>query len=99
MLQVTVISTSSSKQEEALLRLGADKFVVSKDPEQMAAAAGTLHGIIDTVSGAGVLHAGLCSSAIALGAHAWRCCVRRCCHGSHAPLATQPSMTWRATCR
>ena len=53
LLQVTIISTSPGKKEEAISRLGADKFVVSKDPEQMGAAAGTLHGIIDTVSGAG----------------------------------------------
>ncbi|PSC75052.1 8-hydroxygeraniol dehydrogenase-like [Micractinium conductrix] len=48
--EVTVISTSASKKSEAVDRLGADKFVVSKDEEEMAAAAGTLDGIIDTVS-------------------------------------------------
>jgi cinnamyl-alcohol dehydrogenase len=49
--QVTIISTSPNKREEALERLGADKFVVSKDDKQMQEAAGTLDGIIDTVSG------------------------------------------------
>ncbi len=51
-MQVTVISTSEGKREEALSRLGADHFLVSKDADQMAAAAGTLDGIVDTVSGA-----------------------------------------------
>lgn len=32
---VTVISTSASKEQEAKERLGADDFIVSKDPEQM----------------------------------------------------------------
>lgn len=50
-LQVTVISTSPGKKEEALQRLGATSFLVSKDEEAMKAAAGTLDGIIDTVSG------------------------------------------------
>lgn len=50
-MQVTVISTSPNKKAEALERLGADAFVVSKDEADMKAAAGTLHGIIDTVSG------------------------------------------------
>jgi D-arabinose 1-dehydrogenase-like Zn-dependent alcohol dehydrogenase len=31
----TVISTSPGKREEALKVLGADNFIVSKDPEQM----------------------------------------------------------------
>ncbi|EFN56723.1 hypothetical protein CHLNCDRAFT_22031, partial [Chlorella variabilis] len=48
--EVTVISTSPSKEEEACGRLGADRFLVSRDSEQMAAAAGSLDGIIDTVS-------------------------------------------------
>ncbi|PIN23667.1 8-hydroxygeraniol dehydrogenase [Handroanthus impetiginosus] len=48
--KVTVISTSLSKKEEAISKLGADHFLVSRDPEQMQAAAGTLDGIIDTVS-------------------------------------------------
>lgn len=52
-VQVTVLSTSPNKKEEALERLGADNFVVSKSEEDMKAAAGTLHGIIDTVAGAG----------------------------------------------
>ena len=50
--QVTVISTSPNKKAEALESLGAHNFVVSKNEEEMAAAAGTLHGIIDTVAGA-----------------------------------------------
>ncbi|CAI9111400.1 OLC1v1011620C1 [Oldenlandia corymbosa var. corymbosa] len=48
--KVTVISTSESKKEEAIEKLGADAFLVSKDPEQMQGAAGTMDGIIDTVS-------------------------------------------------
>ena len=48
--EVVVISTSPSKKEEACGRLGADGFIVSKNAEEMAAAAGTLDGIIDTVS-------------------------------------------------
>ncbi|KAK9670664.1 hypothetical protein RND81_13G216300 [Saponaria officinalis] len=48
---VTVISTSPSKKEEAVTRLGADSFLVSLDSEQMQAAMGTMDGIIDTVSG------------------------------------------------
>uniref|UniRef100_A0A7N0T5G4 Enoyl reductase (ER) domain-containing protein n=1 Tax=Kalanchoe fedtschenkoi TaxID=63787 RepID=A0A7N0T5G4_KALFE len=47
---VTVISTSSGKRQEALERLGADSFLVSRDPDQMQAASETLDGIIDTVS-------------------------------------------------
>ena len=34
-VKVTVISTSPGKKEEALERLGADSFVVSRDPDQM----------------------------------------------------------------
>ncbi|KAA8546675.1 hypothetical protein F0562_003094 [Nyssa sinensis] len=49
-VKVTVISTSPNKKEEAIERLGADSFLVSGDPNQMQAAAGTLDGIIDTVS-------------------------------------------------
>lgn len=49
--KVTVISTSPSKQKEAIEHLGADAFLVSRDDEQMKAAARTMHGIIDTVSG------------------------------------------------
>ncbi|KAA8546670.1 hypothetical protein F0562_003099 [Nyssa sinensis] len=48
--KVTVISTSPSKGQEALERLGADAFLVSRDPNQMQAAMGTLDGILDTVS-------------------------------------------------
>lgn len=33
--KVTVISTSASKKDEALEHLGADSFVVSRDPEQL----------------------------------------------------------------
>nr|XP_048334384.1 probable mannitol dehydrogenase isoform X3 [Ziziphus jujuba var. spinosa] len=47
---VTVISTSINKKEEALEKLGADSFLVSRDQDQMNAAIGTLDGIIDTVS-------------------------------------------------
>eukprot|EP00198_Chlamydomonas_reinhardtii_P003834 XP_001693170.1 predicted protein [Chlamydomonas reinhardtii] len=49
-LHVTVISTSEAKREEAVKHLGADAFIVSKDSGQMQAAAGSLDGIIDTVS-------------------------------------------------
>ncbi|KAL3527499.1 hypothetical protein ACH5RR_012155 [Cinchona calisaya] len=48
--KVTVISTSPSKKEEALKEFGADSFLVSRDAEAMQAAAGTLDGILDTVS-------------------------------------------------
>lgn len=48
--KVTVISTTPSKKEEAVKNLGADSFLVSRDPEQMQAAIGTFDGIIDTVS-------------------------------------------------
>lgn len=49
-LEVTVLSTSLSKQQEALGVLKADHFVVSKDPQQMKALASSLDYIIDTVS-------------------------------------------------
>ncbi|MED6183364.1 putative mannitol dehydrogenase 3 [Stylosanthes scabra] len=49
-LKVTVISTSPNKKEEAIKNLGADSFLVSRDPDQMEAAKETLDGIIDTVS-------------------------------------------------
>jgi len=49
-MKVTVISTSPGKRDEALARLGADAFLVSRDPAQMEAAAGTMDGIVDTVS-------------------------------------------------
>ncbi|VFQ99671.1 unnamed protein product [Cuscuta campestris] len=48
--KVTVISTSAGKKQEAIERFGADSFLISRDPEQMQAAASTLDGIIDTVS-------------------------------------------------
>ncbi|XP_058775911.1 probable mannitol dehydrogenase [Vicia villosa] len=47
---VTVISTSPNKEKEAIEHLGADSFLISRDPDQMQAAIGTLDGIIDTVS-------------------------------------------------
>ncbi|KAL5551193.1 hypothetical protein UlMin_001369 [Ulmus minor] len=50
-LNVTVFSTSSSKKEEALTQLGADKFVISSDQEQMKALAKSLDFIIDSASG------------------------------------------------
>ena len=49
-MHVTVISTSPNKKEEAIKNLGADEFIVSKNEEEMKAAAGSLDGIIDTVS-------------------------------------------------
>ena len=48
-LNVTVISHSPSKREKAMA-MGADRFVVSSDAEQMAAAAKSIKFIIDTVS-------------------------------------------------
>lgn len=50
-LSVTVFSTSISKKEEALNLLGADKFVVSSNQEQMKATSKSLDFIIDTASG------------------------------------------------
>ncbi|OIW10635.1 hypothetical protein TanjilG_16007 [Lupinus angustifolius] len=47
---VTVISTSPNKKEEAIQHLGVDSFLISSDHDQMNAAIGTLDGIIDTVS-------------------------------------------------
>ncbi|KAL0463460.1 UNVERIFIED_CONTAM: putative mannitol dehydrogenase [Sesamum latifolium] len=49
-VKVTVISTSPDKKEEALTQFGADSFLISKDPDQMQAAMGTMDGILDTVS-------------------------------------------------
>nr|Q43138.1 RecName: Full=Probable mannitol dehydrogenase 3; AltName: Full=NAD-dependent mannitol dehydrogenase 3 [Stylosanthes humilis]AAA74883.1 cinnamyl-alcohol dehydrogenase [Stylosanthes humilis] len=50
-LKITVISTSPpTKKEEAIKNLGADSFLVSRDPDQMEAPKETLDGIIDTVS-------------------------------------------------
>ncbi|KAK9678831.1 hypothetical protein RND81_11G235500 [Saponaria officinalis] len=48
--KVTVISTSPNKKDEAINLLGADSFLISREPEQMQAAMGTMDGIIDTVS-------------------------------------------------
>ncbi|XP_008785257.3 8-hydroxygeraniol dehydrogenase-like [Phoenix dactylifera] len=48
--KVTVISTSPSKEKEAIEHLGADAFLVSRNAEQMKAAARTMDGILDTVS-------------------------------------------------
>ncbi|KAI7979621.1 putative cinnamyl alcohol dehydrogenase 1 [Camellia lanceoleosa] len=50
-LSVTVFSTSISKKDEALKKLGADKFVISSDEEQMKAMVNSLNFIIDTASG------------------------------------------------
>ncbi len=47
--EVTVLSTSPSK-EEAAKALGAHRFVVTSDPEQLAAVTGTFDFILDTVS-------------------------------------------------
>lgn len=47
--EVTVLSTSASK-EEAAKALGAHKFVVTSDTEQLAAVAGAFDFILDTVS-------------------------------------------------
>ncbi|XP_073526478.1 uncharacterized protein [Phyllobates terribilis] len=49
-MRVTVISTSPKKKDEALTRLQADFFVVSRDTRQMHEAIGTMDGIIDTVA-------------------------------------------------
>ncbi|XP_049372090.1 geraniol dehydrogenase 1-like [Solanum verrucosum] len=47
---VTVISTSINKKDEAIKHLGANSFLISHDQEQMQGATSTLDGIIDTVS-------------------------------------------------
>ncbi|KAJ4951545.1 hypothetical protein NE237_028377 [Protea cynaroides] len=49
-MKVTVISTSPTKEKEAIEHLGADSFLISRNPDQMQAAINTLDGIIDTVS-------------------------------------------------
>ncbi|KAF5769286.1 putative mannitol dehydrogenase [Helianthus annuus] len=49
--EVTVFSTTSAKEQDAIDGLKADHFINSKDQHQMEAARGTLDGIIDTVSG------------------------------------------------
>ncbi|CAL9757993.1 unnamed protein product [Musa acuminata subsp. burmannicoides] len=51
-LQVTVFSTSESKKGEALDLLGADKFVISSNKQEMESLAKSLDFIIDTASGA-----------------------------------------------
>ena len=47
--EVTVLSTSPNKEADAK-KLGAHKFVVTKDPEQLKAVKGYFNFIIDTVS-------------------------------------------------
>jgi uncharacterized zinc-type alcohol dehydrogenase-like protein len=47
--EVTVLSSSPSKKEDAL-KLGAHKFLVTSDKEQFQAAAGSFDFILDTVS-------------------------------------------------
>ncbi|KAJ3704407.1 hypothetical protein LUZ61_008112 [Rhynchospora tenuis] len=49
-MKVTVISSSPSKEKEAIERLGADVFLVSSNAEQMKVAMSSMDGIIDTVS-------------------------------------------------
>ncbi|ONK60821.1 uncharacterized protein A4U43_C08F23050 [Asparagus officinalis] len=49
-MKVTVISSSPSKEKEAIERLGADAFLVSSNTEALQAAGGTMDGIINTVS-------------------------------------------------
>ncbi|GMH08845.1 hypothetical protein Nepgr_010685 [Nepenthes gracilis] len=49
-LEVTVLSTTMSKKDEALTLLGADRFVLSSDEQQMNAIAKSLDFIIDTAS-------------------------------------------------
>ena len=46
---VVAISTNAKKRE-AVMEMGADEFVNSKDPESMAAVAGTLNLIVNTAS-------------------------------------------------
>lgn len=46
---VVVFTTSPGKREDAL-RLGAHEVIVSTDPEQMKAHAGTFHFILDTIA-------------------------------------------------
>ncbi|KAF3325750.1 putative mannitol dehydrogenase [Carex littledalei] len=49
-MKVTVISSSPSKEKEAIERLDADSFLVSSNAEQMKAAIFSMDGIINTVS-------------------------------------------------
>nr|AAM64913.1 cinnamyl-alcohol dehydrogenase CAD1 [Arabidopsis thaliana] len=55
-LKVTVISSSSTKAEEAINHLGADSFLVTTDPQKMKAAIGTMDYIIDTISAVHALY-------------------------------------------
>ncbi|KAF9600875.1 hypothetical protein IFM89_013782 [Coptis chinensis] len=50
-LHVTVLSTSTSKKDEALNLLKADRFVLTTDKQQMEAVAKSLDFIVDTASG------------------------------------------------
>lgn len=50
-MNVTVFSTSLSKEEEALNLLGSDKFVLSSDEQEMKRLANSLDFIINTASG------------------------------------------------
>ncbi|XP_044346371.1 probable cinnamyl alcohol dehydrogenase 1 [Triticum aestivum] len=50
-LNVTVLSTSESKRDEAINLLGADNFVVSSDKNQMESLKNSLDFIVDTASG------------------------------------------------
>ncbi|KAH6790708.1 cinnamyl-alcohol dehydrogenase [Perilla frutescens var. frutescens] len=50
-LEVTVLSTSVSKRDEALKLVGADSFVVSSNEEEMKAMGGSFDFIINTASG------------------------------------------------
>ncbi|CAA7393937.1 unnamed protein product [Spirodela intermedia] len=49
-MKATVITTSPSKEREAIDKFRADSFLVSRSLDQMEAAAGTMDGIIDTVA-------------------------------------------------
>nr|ANQ45223.1 tetrahydroalstonine synthase 2 [Catharanthus roseus] len=53
---VTVISTSISKKQEAIEKYGVDRFLISKEPEEMKAAESTLDGIFDCVPSVHPLH-------------------------------------------
>ncbi|PKI41106.1 hypothetical protein CRG98_038634, partial [Punica granatum] len=55
-LNVTVLSTSPSKREEALHKLRADRFVVTSDDQQMNESSNSLDFIIDTASGDHPIH-------------------------------------------
>ncbi|EFJ24981.1 hypothetical protein SELMODRAFT_149351 [Selaginella moellendorffii] len=49
--KVTVLSTSPGKKEDALTLLGADEFLVTKDPQALHAAEKSIDWIIDTAAG------------------------------------------------